>query len=129
MRTVPIGCSFSQFRCTSGQCVSSSFQCNGFRTCSDGSDERNCRKFPFDFDCCSSCNIKLLYIAAIICTVSCQSGAFRCSNGQCVRLSDRCDGVRDCTDGSDETRCSSIAGSTSKYVSEVVYLASYTRVS
>ena len=42
---------------------------------------------------------------AVICTVSCQSGAFRCSNGQCIRSSDRCDGSQDCTDGSDETGC------------------------
>ena len=40
-------------------------------------------------------------------TVFCSSGAFRCTNGQCVRSSDRCDGTRDCTDGSDETGCSS----------------------
>ena len=41
-----LGCSFSQFRCSNGQCVSSSLRCNG-RTggCTDGSDERNCSKF------------------------------------------------------------------------------------
>ena len=37
---------------------------------------------------------------------SCGTGAFWCTNGQCIRSSDRCDGTRDCTDGSDETGCS-----------------------
>ena len=39
-------------------------------------------------------------------TVSCSSGAFRCNNGQCIRSVNRCDGTRNCTDGSDETGCS-----------------------
>ena len=39
-------------------------------------------------------------------TVSCSSGAFWCNNGQCIRSVNRCDGTRNCTDGSDETRCS-----------------------
>ena len=43
-----------------------------------------------------------------ISTASCQSGAFLCSNGQCIRSSDRCDGTRECTDGGDETGCSKL---------------------
>ena len=44
--TVYLGCNSTQFRCSNGQCVTSSFRCNG-RTggCSDGSDEKNCSKF------------------------------------------------------------------------------------
>ena len=39
-----LGCTstFSRFRCSNGQCISSSSRCNGVRTCSDGSDEMNC---------------------------------------------------------------------------------------
>ena len=37
--------------------------------------------------------------------VLCKTGAFRCNNHQCIRSSGRCNGTRDCTDGSDETGC------------------------
>ena len=37
--------------------------------------------------------------------VSCGSGAFWCSNHQCINSSNHCDGTRDCTDGSDEIGC------------------------
>ena len=41
-----LGCTSTEFRCSNGQCVSSRFsRCTGFRTCTDGSDERNCSKF------------------------------------------------------------------------------------
>ena len=46
-----------------------------------------------------------LKITLYICTDSCQSGAFRCSNGQCISSFERCDGNRNCINGSDETGC------------------------
>ena len=46
-------------------------------------------------------------------TVPCQDDQFTCqSNGQCISKSARCDGTRDCKDGSDESGCG--GGSTGK---------------
>ena len=63
----------------------------------------------------------------ITCTVSCQSGAFWCSNGQCISSADRCDGNQDCTDGTDESECSSptTGSSSSKYVFDHVSMWRY----
>lgn len=35
-----------EFRCGSGECIARELLCNGRRNCTDGSDERNCRKSP-----------------------------------------------------------------------------------
>ena len=35
-------CSFGQFRCKSGQCISERHKCNGIRDCVDASDEMDC---------------------------------------------------------------------------------------
>ena len=41
--TLYIGCSSFQFRCSNGECISSSLRCNGRSGgCSDGSDETGC---------------------------------------------------------------------------------------
>jgi len=38
--------------------------------------------------------------------VACSSQQYRCASGACVPLTARCNGWRDCYDGSDETNCS-----------------------
>ena len=35
----------------------------------------------------------------------CTSSQFQCTNGQCISSSSRCNGVRTCSDGSDEMNC------------------------
>ena len=35
---------------------------------------------------------------------SCKPDEFRCNNGQCILMSQKCDFRKDCTDGSDEVR-------------------------
>ena len=52
--------------------------CDGEPDCIDGEDELDCKP------------------------KSCDSGQFRCSNGNCVPRDFRCDRVDDCGDGSDE---------------------------
>ena len=51
--------------------------------------------------------VTIIFLTLLV-VVSCESGAFQCSNLQCVRSSDRCDGIRDCSDGTDETGCSKL---------------------
>lgn len=36
---------------------------------------------------------------------NCDSSEFRCSDGQCIYSNWKCDGDKDCNDGSDEVNC------------------------
>lgn len=42
---------------------------------------------------------------------NCKDGDMRCTNGECVPPNSRCNGVKDCADGSDEYHCSSMCRS------------------
>ncbi|MGH0165154.1 UNVERIFIED_CONTAM: hypothetical protein FKN15_065262 [Acipenser sinensis] len=74
-------CPGGLFKCTSGECVSSTLFCDGTPDCKDESDE-------------DSCNGK-----------ACPGGLFKCTSGECVSSTLFCDGTPDCKDESDEDSC------------------------
>ena len=48
----------------------------------------------------------LCYHFYFLVTDVCEPNQFRCTNGQCIDASLKCDRKYDCRDGSDETSCS-----------------------
>ncbi|XP_055711051.1 putative vitellogenin receptor isoform X2 [Phlebotomus papatasi] len=121
-----------EFRCGSGECVTSSRVCNGHIDCADESDEKKCQEKDFrkkgvkcafdEFRCadgskCISqenrCDLNSdcpdrsdeLDCVHYEHRSKCHRLQHACPNGMCIDITALCDGVEDCSDGSDEDNC------------------------
>uniref|UniRef100_A0A673IES5 Sortilin-related receptor n=1 Tax=Sinocyclocheilus rhinocerous TaxID=307959 RepID=A0A673IES5_9TELE len=89
----PLCAHYMEFVCRNrAQCLFQSLVCDGTRHCSDGSDED-----PTYAGCSTNPEFEK----------TCDGYSFQCSNGMCVTLEWKCDGMDDCGDYSDEANCAS----------------------
>uniref|UniRef100_A0A673MSU7 LDL receptor related protein 8 n=1 Tax=Sinocyclocheilus rhinocerous TaxID=307959 RepID=A0A673MSU7_9TELE len=91
----PPTCGPHEFRCNSSECVPQPWTCDGDPDCADGSDEWAGR--------CGGGSGRPAPPPTR--RLQCGAGEFRCSSGECVKLSWRCDRDPDCKDKSDEADC------------------------
>ncbi|CAH1774180.1 unnamed protein product, partial [Owenia fusiformis] len=129
----PVRCTDREFRCGDGTCIDARRKCDRRNDCADGSDETGCAPGPEAGECgadefqCDDgeCIDKLFKCDGVqadcqdgsdesYCspTVTCKASEFTCSNGECIDIEKKCDNLEDCSDGSDETTCPTIAPKT-----------------
>ncbi|XP_042220954.1 prolow-density lipoprotein receptor-related protein 1-like isoform X2 [Homarus americanus] len=103
-------CDREDFKCGNKRCVPTFYVCDGDDDCRDGTDERSCDLFCANATATGLptsplCNNNCLNITQ---QETCQEtqGCTHCgTNNTCIAVYQLCDGVEDCPDGSDETRC------------------------
>ncbi|XP_035691425.1 very low-density lipoprotein receptor-like [Branchiostoma floridae] len=99
-------------------CVPLEHQCNGFRDCSDGSDEEYCTdSCPLLVFNCKDSDVCIYFEYLCDTIFDCPDGSdenkcekceqYQCGGdaGSCFLDRDRCDGFVDCPDGLDEKNC------------------------
>ncbi|KAF4521097.1 hypothetical protein B566_EDAN009052 [Ephemera danica] len=115
-------CNVHMYRCANGKCIIGAFVCDNDNDCGDSSDERFCSRFSskvpplptFPTPTVKPRTTPTTVLPSTLPTAlppipgvpgGCTAFEFRCKNSQCIDLYLRCDGDRDCTDGSDEELC------------------------
>ncbi|XP_048015876.1 sortilin-related receptor [Megalobrama amblycephala] len=120
------------FLCSNGTCLPASAHCNGVEDCQGGADEQNCGPLCAHYMEFVCRNRAQCLFQSLVCDgtrhcadgsdedaayagcptnpefeKTCDANNFQCSNGMCVTLEWKCDGMDDCGDYSDEANCAS----------------------
>ncbi|KAG1651176.1 Basement membrane-specific heparan sulfate proteoglycan core protein [Nymphon striatum] len=108
----PKTCSPGEHTCDDGQCIDIRRKCDGRRDCRNGSDELECAFRIYKPVVNSFQNVNLNILVDI---KTCSPGEFTCGDGRCINIRRKCDGNRDCVDGSDEVNCAPKTCSTNQH--------------